>query len=134
MSHFAHIDNNGIVDQVLVISEENLATGNWGNPAEFVQTSYNTTAGDYKLGADTAAKLVLKSSGSKADKDARNRKNYAGIGYSYDRVRDAFIPPKVFMSWILNDVTCQWESPVPHPNDGKMYHWDEQLLAWVINK
>lgn len=60
------------------------------------------------------------------------RKNFAGIGYTYDEVRDAFIPPQPFPSWVLNEDTCLWEPPTPMPTDGQMYQWDEPTLSWVI--
>ena len=112
MAHFAHI-NNGIVDQVIVIDEETLALGHWGNPSEWKQTSYNTKAGVHVLGGTPL------------------RKNYAGIGYSYDSGRNAFIPPKPFTSWLINETTCLWEAPTSMPTDGKMYVWNEEQLAWV---
>jgi len=112
MAHFAHI-TNGIVDQVIVIDAETLATGHWGSPSEWIQTSYNTHGGVHSQGGTPL------------------RKNYAGIGYSYDSGRDAFIPPKPFASWLLNETTCLWEAPTAMPTDGKMYTWDEPTLAWV---
>lgn len=111
MAHFAHI-KDGIVDQVIVIDQETLNTGNWGNPSEWVQTSYNTQGGQHPEGRPL-------------------RKNYAGIGYSYDAGRDAFIPPKPFTSWLLNEDTCLWAAPVAMPTDGKMYTWDEETTSWV---
>jgi hypothetical protein len=112
MAHWAHL-TNGIVDQVIVIDEETLALGHWGNPSEWKQTSYNTHGGVHALGGTPL------------------RKNYAGIGYSYDSVRDAFIPPKPFLSWLLNETTCLWDAPTSMPTDGKRYSWDEPTLAWV---
>ncbi len=116
MAHFAQIDGNNIVTQVIVVSNNelldengveqeskgiafcvNLLGGNW------LQTSYNGNI----------------------------RKNYAGIGYQYDSVRDAFIPPKPFNSWLLNEETCLWEAPVPYPNDGAIYFWDEETTNWI---
>ena len=111
MAHFAHI-TNGIVDQVIVIDEETLVLGYWGNPSEWKQTSYNTHGGQHPDGRPL-------------------RKNYAGVGYSYDEQRDAFIPPKPFASWSLNESTCLWDAPTPMPNDGKMYLWDEPTLSWI---
>ena len=111
MAHFAHI-KDGIVTQVIVIDQETLNTGNWGNPSEWVQTSYNTQGGQHPEGRPL-------------------RKNFAGIGYSYDATRDAFVPPKPFASWLLNEDTCLWGSPVPMPTDGKMYTWDEETTSWV---
>ena len=112
MSHFAKVEN-GIVTQVIVIDQETLNTGHWGDPNLWIQTSYNTFAGEHRLGGTPL------------------RKNYAGTGYTYDIIRDAFIPPKLFPSWILVEDTCQWEPPTPYPADGKMYTWDEDTLAWI---
>lgn len=112
MAHYAHI-TNGIVDQVIVIDAETLATGHWGDPSEWVQTSYNTQGGVHTQGGTPL------------------RKNYAGIGYTYDAQRDAFIPPKPFASWLLNETTCLWEAPTPMPTDGNMYTWNEETTAWV---
>lgn len=112
MAHFAHI-TNGIVDQVIVIDAETLALGHWGDPSEWKQTSYRTQGGQHPEGKPF-------------------RFNYAGLGYSYDATRDAFIPPKPFASWLLNETTCLWEAPTPMPvEEGKFYRWDEPTLAWV---
>jgi len=119
MSHFAHI-TNGIVDNVIVIDAETLALGHWGDPSEWVQTSYNTHGGVHSLGGTPF------------------RKNYAGLGYTYDAGRDAFIPPKPFDSWVLNESTCLWDSPVPYPTDvgtpeaPKRYTWNESTKAWDL--
>jgi len=113
MAHFAKVEN-GIVTQVIVIDQETLNTGHWGDPASWVQTSYNTQAGVHKNGGTPL------------------RKNYAGIGHTYDSVRDAFYAPKPFASWILDEDTCQWEAPTPMPVvEGKFFTWDEPTLAWV---
>ena len=111
MAHFAKVEN-GIVTQVIVIDQETLNSGNWGDPSSWVQTSYNTHGGQHPEGRPL-------------------RKNYAGIGYTYDTGRDAFIPPKPFASWILNETTCLWDSPVAMPTDDKMYRWDEATTSWV---
>lgn len=113
MSHYAHI-TNGIVDQVIVIEADVLATGHWGDPSEWIQTSYNTYGGIHNGGGTPL------------------RKNFAGIGYSYDLVRDAFIPPKPFTSWVLNEDTCQWGAPTPMPTDGADYVWRESDTSWVV--
>jgi len=76
------------------------------------RTSYNTTGGVHSNGGTPF------------------RKNYAGIGYTYDEIRDAFIPPKPFESWILNEYTCLWESPIPYPNETEFYYWDESTISW----
>ena len=113
MAHFAQIDGNNIVTQVLVIEQDVVDTGLFGEPSSFVQTSYNTHGGVHTLGGTPL------------------RKNYAGIGYTYDSIRDAFIPPKPFNSWVLNETTCQWEAPVAMPTDDKTYSWDENTMNWV---
>lgn len=113
MAHFAHVNKDGIVDQVIVIEADVLATGLWGDPAEWVQTSYNTQGGQHVLGGTPL------------------RKNFAGVGYTYDAQRDAFIPPKPFNSWLLDEATCLWSAPTPMPTDGKPYQWDEATTSWV---
>ena len=113
MSHFAQIDGNNIVTQVLVIEQDVVNTGLFGEPSSFVQTSYNTHGGVHTLGGTPL------------------RKNYAGIGYTYDSGRDAFIPPKPYNSWVLNETTCQYDAPVAMPTDDKQYTWDETTTNWV---
>jgi hypothetical protein len=113
MSHFAQIDENNIVTQVIVAEQDFISSGAVGNPELWIQTSYNTYAGEHKLGGTPL------------------RKNYAGIGYYYDTERDAFIPPKPYTSWVLNEETCLYEAPVSMPDDGKMYQWDEESTTWV---
>ena len=111
MAHFAKVEN-GVVTTVIVIDQETLNTGHWGDPSLWVQTSYNTLAGQHPEGRPL-------------------RKNYAGIGFTYDSVRDAFIPPKPYASWVLNESTCQWDAPTPMPTDNKRYTWDEPTTSWV---
>jgi hypothetical protein len=114
MSHFAQIDENNIVTQVLVIEQDVIDTGLFGNPASWIQTSYNTYGGVHTLGGTPL------------------RKNYAGIGYTYDDTRDAFISPKLFNSWTLNEDTCLWQAPTPMPvEEGKIFVWNEDTLSWV---
>ena len=116
MAHWAELDENNIVTRVLVGSNEDPDEGyqwlidNLGGT--WVKTSYNTQGGVHSLGGTPL------------------RKNYAGIGYSYDADRDAFIPPKPFNSWLLNEDTCLWEAPTPYPTDGKFYRWVEEDLNW----
>jgi hypothetical protein len=113
MSHFAKVEN-GVVTSVIVIEQDVLNLGHWGDPALWVQTSYNTSGGVHSQGGTPL------------------RKNYAGIGYTYDSGRDAFIPPKPYASWLLNEDTCLWGAPTPMPVvEGKMFTWDEPTLAWV---
>ena len=123
MSHWAQIDENNIVVNVTTGSENELeeVTYQWlldNCGGTWIQTSYNT-AGGVHYGSD-----------KKPDGGTPLRKNYAGIGYTYDKTRDAFIPPKPFESWILNEETCQWTPPTPMPTDG-IYLWDEPSLSWV---
>lgn len=112
MGHFAKV-NNGVVEQVIVAEPEFFTTFVDTSPGQWIQTSYNTHGGVHKNGGTPL------------------RKNFAGIGYTYDAQRDAFIPPKPFASWILNESTCLWDAPVPMPNDGKPYKWDESTLSWT---
>ena len=113
MPHFAEIDKNNIVTRVLVVKEEYINTGELGDPSNWIQTSYNTEAGVHKLGGTPL------------------RKNYAGIGYTYDSTRDAFIPPQPYPSWTLNEDTCQWECPYSVPVvEGKYHLWDESIQNW----
>jgi hypothetical protein len=110
MSHFAKVCD-GIVTQVIVAEPEFFETFVDSSPGEWIQTSYNTHGGQHPEGRPL-------------------RKNYAGIGYTYDRVRDAFIPPTPFPSWLLNEDTCLWAAPVAMPTDGKSYSWNEQTQQW----
>jgi len=112
MSHFAKV-NNGIVVQVIVAEPEFFNTFVDSSPGQWIQTSYNTHGGVHTLGGTPL------------------RKNYAGIDYTYDAQRDAFIPPKPFASWILNEDACLWDAPVAMPDDGKQYQWNEDTQAWV---
>lgn len=121
MSHFAKVEN-GIVTQVIVAEQKFIDSGAVGDPSLWVQTSYNTRKGVHYMGdANTPS----------PDQSKALRKNYAGVGYTYDSQRDAFIPPKEFPSWTLNEFTCTWDPPVPYPKDGKQYLWDEAILSWV---
>ena len=113
MTHFAKIES-GVVVQVIVAELEFFDTFIDSSPGEWVQTSYNTYGGVHSLGGNPL------------------RKNYAGIGYTYDSTRDAFIPPNPYASWLLNEETCLWDAPVAYPNDGGIYDWDEETKAWVI--
>ena len=109
MSHFAQVEN-GIVARVIVAEQDVIDSGIFGHG--WVQTSYNTRGGQH-----TNDGVPL-------------RKNYAGIGYTYDAGRDAFIPPKPFASWVLNETTCLWDAPVPYPVDGDRYIWNEAAGNW----
>jgi hypothetical protein len=114
MPHFAQIDDDNTVIQVIVAEQDFIDSGVVGDPSKWIQTSYNTFAGQHKLGG-----IPL-------------RKNYAGIGYSYDPKLDAFIPPKAFASWTLDVETCQWTAPITMPTaENKLYHWDEDSVSWI---
>ena len=119
MSHFAKIDKDGIVQRVIVIEQDILDSGNWGDPYNWIQTSYNTRGG-----------VHYAPNSNDADGGVALRKNYAGIGDKYDAERDAFIAPQPFPSWTLNEDTCLWEAPVAYPNDGKDYEWNEETTSW----
>jgi hypothetical protein len=110
LSHFAKIEN-GVVVQVIVAEEDFIQTGALGDPAGFVQTSYNTHGGQHP-------------------EDRPLRKNYAGIGYTYDSGRDAFIPPQPYPSWTLNEDTCLWDCPVAMPTEGGPFTWNEANQTW----
>ena len=111
MSHFAKVVN-GIVTQVIVAEQDVIDSGMFD--AGWVQTSYNTHGGVHKNGGTPL------------------RKNYAGVGYTYDSTRDAFIPPTPFPSWVLNETTCLWDAPTPMPvEEAKFYTWDEDTTSWV---
>lgn len=112
MAHFAKVADGKVV-QVIVAEPEFFNTFVDSSPGVWIQTSYNTRGGKHLLGG------------------VPFRKNYAGIGYSYDPVRDAFIPPQPFPSWTLNEDSCLWQSPIPEPLDGNRYRWDEVMQSWI---
>ena len=119
MAHYAELNHENVVIRVIPGWDETvksdmeqillLETGNiWK------RTSYNTAGGVHQLGGTPF------------------RKNYAGVGYTYDATRDAFIPPQFFPSWVLNEDTCLWDAPTPMPTDGQRYQWDEATTSWVV--
>ena len=120
MSHFAEIDKDGIVQRVIVVDQDYIDSGKLGEPNNWVQTSYNTKEG-----------IHYAPNSHEPDGGVALRKNYAGKGYTYDVVRDAFIPPKPYPSWLLNEDTCLWDAPTSFPDDGKFYNWDEDTTSWV---
>ena len=121
MAHFSKLGTGNIVERVEVVSND-IATDEqtgvdflnnlYGTRDTWKQTSYNTKGGVHLLGGTPF------------------RKNYGGIGFTYDQTKDAFIPPKPFDSWTLNETTCIWEAPVDYPSDGKDYEWDESSTSW----
>jgi hypothetical protein len=121
MAHFAKV-SEGTVTQVIVAEPEFFNTFVDTSPGEWIQTSYNTRGGvHYDPNSNTPSQ----------DQTKALRKNYAGIGYTYDRDRDAFIPPKPFNSWVLNETSCLWEAPTAYPNDGERYTWNEETTSWI---
>jgi len=115
MAHFAKV-NNGIVEQVIVAEAEFFDTFVDSSPGEWLQTSYNTLGGVHLNGGTPL------------------RKNYAGVGFTYDSTRDAFIPPQPYNSWTLNEDTCLWEAPTAYPADDLMYTWDEATTSWKLTQ
>ena len=118
MASYAKVNDSGIVETVIVAEPEFFDTFVDDSPGKWIQTSYNTRGGvHYEPDSNTPS----------SDQSKALRKNHAGIGYTYDETRDAFISPKPFPSWILNDTTCVWEPPISRPTDGKTYRWDDSL-------
>ena len=119
MGHYAFLDENNVVTEVITGKDEGEGGIDWeqhyaefrGQPCK--RTSYNTQGGQHLNGGTPF------------------RKNYAGIGYTFDAERDAFIPPKPYASWVLDEAKCHWDSPIPHPADGKFYRWDEETVSWI---
>lgn len=111
MAHYAKVVGGKVV-QVIVAEPEFFDTFVDSSPGEWIQTSYNTTGGVHTLGGTPL------------------RKNFAGLGFDYDFNLDAFIPPKPYNSWILNETTCLWDPPTPKPETGNWY-WDEDTLSWI---
>lgn len=136
MAHYAKISENNIVEQVVVVNNEDTLDEN-GNESEYIasiflqsviglgsnwkKTSYNTRGGIYRHSITNEPV---------EDQSKAFRKNYAGIGYTYDEQRDAFIPPKPFSSWILNEFSCLWEAPIPRPTGNDPYKWNEETQTW----
>jgi hypothetical protein len=111
MSHYAKVLDGKVIN-VMVAEPEFFDTFIDDTPGEWIQTSYNTHGGVH------------------SNDETPLRKNFAGIGYTYDKTRDAFIPPKAYPSWTLNETTCLWEPPVARPTDGELYTWNEETQTW----
>lgn len=125
MAHYALLDENNIVTNVIVGRDEDEVVGgvsDWETHYSEVtglrvlRTSYNTHGGVHTLGGTPL------------------RMNYAGIGFTYDEARDAFIPPQPYPSWVLDEATCLWQPPLPYPEDGGNYRWDEDLFSWELDQ
>ena len=111
MAHFAKVIN-GVVTQVIVAESEFFESFVDTSPGEWIQTSYNTHGGVHLNGGTPL------------------RMNFAGVGFTYDKDKDVFIPPKIYNSWVLNEDSCLWEPPIPVPSDNKKYFWNEQKISW----
>ena len=123
MAHYAFLDANNIVINVIVGKNEGEDGIDWEEFYGAKRTSYNTKGG---IHYDSITNLPSE------DQSKAFRKNYAHIGGTYDPVRDAFIPPKPYNSWTLNEQTCSWEAPVPYPTDDNIYYWNEETLSWQL--
>ena len=141
MGHWAKIDNNNIVKEVIVIKESELDTGNWGDKSKWIKTSYNTFEGKHYVPKDHQDW-----SEESADQSKALRFRYAGIGMYYDATNDVFYEQKPFASWTLNNTTWLWQAPIATPTlteeemlEGKYYTWDEDAYqadntqGWVLN-
>ena len=123
MAHFAELDSNNVVKQVIVVSNADTSTAQ-GEEKESIGIAF--------------CERLLGGTWVKTSYNATIRKNYAGIGYTYDKDRDAFIPPKPYASWVLNETTCLWDSPVAYPTDigtteePKRYSWNEETIGWDL--
>lgn len=117
MAHFAELGENNVVLRVIVVDNKDTSDTS-GNEVEEIGANFcrNLLGGTWK----------------QTSYNANFRKNYAGIGFTYDSGRDAFVPPKPFNSWTLNEDTCRWDPPVAYPNDGQLYTWNEGTTAWDL--
>lgn len=117
MAHFAELDENNVVLRVIVVNNNETIDAD-GVEKEAIGVAF--------------CEKLLGGTWKQTSYNGNMRKNYAGIGFTYDAQRDAFIPPKPYNSWTLNENTCLWEPPVPYPQDGGPYHWDEETTSWVL--
>lgn len=118
MAHFAELDENNVVFRVIVVNNAVITTPQGQEDENLGIAFCQSLYGPYTKWAQTSYNATF-------------RKHYAGIGYTFDATLNAFIPPKPYPSWLLNTTTCDWEAPVPYPNDGKRYSWDETTQSWV---
>ena len=134
MAHFAKV-KDGVVTQVIVAEPEFFDTFVDDSPGSWIKTSYNVHGGVYydpETNEPAADQSVI------IGDEGRERKNYAGVGFTYDHDRNAFIPPQPFASWTLNETSCLWDFPIPYPTDGQEYSWDEEAhqadntTGWVL--
>ena len=119
MAHFAKLDKDNVVTEVHVVNNIEMLAAD-GSESEVMGVAFLIRwSGGYSNWKQTSY-------------NGKIRKNYAGIGYIYDAIRDAFIPPQPFSSWTLNETTCLWDAPTPYPTDGQSYQWDEPTTSWVL--
>lgn len=116
MAHFAQLDDNNVVTQVIVIDN-----------AELLDNEVESEA----KGISFCQSIFPETRWLQTSYNGNFRKNYAGVGFTYDAQRDAFIPQQPFPSWILDENICRWVAPLPYPDDGKRYYWDEESVSWV---
>jgi hypothetical protein len=147
MAHFAELDKNNIVVRVVVIDNYDcLADAVKAARPELTRQALQNVRGDNVTRSAESVKWEDKDKGKqllhklfgtntlwvKTSYNGTIRKNYAGIGYTYDKIRDAFLAPKPYVSWVLNETSCQWEAPIQHPDNGKMYNWNEEKQSWDL--
>lgn len=118
MAHFAQLDDNNLVAQVIVVNNSDILDQQ-GHESEQVGIAFCRSL------------FGLETHWAQTSYNGKIRKNYAGIGFTYDPARDAFIPPQPYPSWVLDEVLCAWAPPVPRPEDGQPWRWDEESLSWV---
>lgn len=116
MAHFAELDNQNTVLRVIVVHNNELLDNGVESETKGIAFCQSLFGGNWK----------------QTSYNGNIRKNYAGVGFTYDSSRNAFISPKPYLSWVLNETTCQWEAPVPYPTDGQQYLWNEVVQSWVI--
>ena len=120
MAHFAKLDKDNVVTEVHVVNNIEMLAAD-GSESEMMGVAFLIRwSGGYSNWKQTSY-------------NGKIRKNFAGIGYTYDATRDAFIPPQPFPSWVLNEDNCLWDAPTPMPVDGQRYYWDEATTSWVVN-
>ena len=133
MGYFVILDENNYVVKVDTINNSVFTINNIENvdkANDFLNNLFNTNNLYLQTSYNTRGGVHYTNNQPSQDQSKAFRKNYAGIGYYYDNIRDAFIPPKPFPSWTLNEESCLWDSPIPYPSDGKMYTWNEDILNW----
>lgn len=117
MAHFAKLNEHNVVTEVIVVGNKDTSDAN-GVEKEYIGAAF--------------CERLFGGTWKQTSYNANFRKHYAGIGYTFDATRDAFIPPKPHASWVLNETTCSWEAPVAMPTDGQSYSWNEETLSWVV--